>query len=213
MLIEILVFPGVDELDALGPLEVLREATAAGAEFETRLVTLGDVPYITGSHGLRFGVDGTLGSRGRADILIVPGGGWVKRCPEGAWAEVQHREIPRVIRDTYEAGAIVASVCTGAMLIAATGLLRGRRAITHHDAINELREYGAEIVQARVVDDDDIVTAGGVAAGLDLALHFVERFCGANLANDVALAIEYQRCTPVSVKPDRVWGLFKKAAP
>lgn len=213
MLIEILVFPGVDELDALGPLEVLREATAACADFETRVVTLAAMPYVTGSHGLRFGVDGTLGSRGRPDILIVPGGGWVKRSPEGAWAEVQRGEIPKAIRDTYEAGAIVASVCTGAMLIAATGLLRGRRAITHHDAINELREYGAEIVQARVVDDDDIVTAGGVTAGIDLGLHFAERFCGPKLASDVALALEYQRCKPVDVKPNRVWGIFRKAAP
>lgn len=213
MLIEILVFSGVDELDALGPLEVFREACAAGAEFEVRLVSLDAAKDITGSHGLRFGVDGVLGERGRADVLVLPGGGWVKRSAQGTWAEVQRGAIPAAVQHTYEDGAIVASVCTGAMLIAATGLLRGRRAITHHDAINELREYGAEIVQARVVDDDDIVTAGGVMSGIDLALHLVERFSGAKLANEIAVSLEYQRCGPIDVKPNRVWGLRKKVAP
>ena len=213
MLIEILVFPGVDELDALGPLEVFREASAAGADFKTRLVSLEDAKDVTGSHGLRFGVDGILGELGRADMLVLPGGGWVKRSAEGAWAEVQRGAIPAAVRNVYENGAIVASVCTGAMLIAATGLLRGRRATTHRDAINELREYGAEIVQARVVDDDDIVTAGGVTSGIDLALHLVERFGGAKLAKEVAANLEYQRCGPVEGKPNRVWGLHRKAAP
>lgn len=213
MLIEILVFPGVDELDALGPLEVLREASEAGADFETRLVSVDDVEGVTGSHSLHFGVDGTLGSHGRADILIVPGGGWLKRSAQGAWAEAQRGAIPAAIRNTYGAGAIVASVCTGAMLIATTGLLHGRRAITHHGAIDELRAYGAEVVEARVVDDDDIVTAGGVTAGIDLALHFIERFCGLKLADDVALSVEYERCKPIEVRPNRVWGLHRKAAP
>jgi len=212
MLIEILVFQGVDELDAIGPLEVFRSAKAAGADFDARLVTVNEVKEITGSHGLRFGVDGLLGSQGRADILIVPGGGWVDRAAQGARAEVERGAIPAAIRDVYEAGAIIASVCTGAMLIAATGLLRGRRAITHHDAIYELREYGAEIVQARVVDDDDIVTAGGVTSGIDLALHFVERFEGAEMAGKIARSLEYERCKPVDVKPNRIRGLFKKAA-
>lgn len=212
MLIEIVVFPGVDELDALGPLEVFREASAAGADFKTRLVTLDEAGDVTGSHGLRFGVDGILGELGRTDVLVLPGGGWVKRSAEGAWAEAQRGAIPAAVRNAYEDGSIVASVCTGAMLIAATGLLRGRRAITHRDAVNELREYGAAIVQARVVDDDDIITAGGVAAGIDLALHLVERFAGAKLAEDIARDLEYQRCGPVEVKPNRVWGLHKKAA-
>lgn len=213
MLIEIVVFPGVDELDALGPLELFREAKIEGGKFDTRIVRLDDAHEVIGSHGLRFAVDGLLGETGRPDVLVVPGGGWVKRSPEGAWAEAQSGPIPAAIRDTYEAGSILASVCTGAMLIAVTGLLRGRRATTHHEAMNELREYGAEVLQARVVDDDDIVTAGGVTAGIDLALHLLERFGGPKLASDIAQSLEYQRCGPVEVRPNRVWGLHKKAAP
>lgn len=213
MLIEIIVFPGVDELDALGPLEVFRSAKAEGADFETRLVSLDDAKDVSGSHGLRFGVDGILGAQGRPDMLVVPGGGWVKRAARGAWAEVQRGAIPTAIRDAYEDGTILASVCTGTMLIAATGLLRGRRAITHHEAIEDLREYGAAIVNARVVDDDDIVTAGGVTSGIDLALHLVERFGGAKLANEIAASLEYERRGPIEVTEKRTWSFRRKAAP
>ncbi|RYG58738.1 DJ-1/PfpI family protein, partial [bacterium] len=90
-------------------------------------------------------------------------------------------------------GALVAGVCTGTMVIAASGLLRGRPAITHHLAVEDLREMGADVVQARVVDDGDIVTAGGVTSGLDLALWLVERFCSAAVAHKVEKRMEYER--------------------
>ena len=193
MLIEILVFAGVDELDALGPLEVLRNAAAAGADFEVRLVSLDSTEDIQGAHGLGFGVDGTLGSRGRPDILVIPGGGWVKRAERGAWAEAQRGVVPAAIADAYQSGTILASVCTGAMLIAAAGLLRGRRAITHHGAVEELQQSGAEVVPARVVDDGDIISAGGVTSGIDLGLYLVERFASSKLAEQSAKNLEYDR--------------------
>ncbi|HTS11933.1 MAG TPA: DJ-1/PfpI family protein [Candidatus Limnocylindrales bacterium] len=212
MLIDILVFPGVDELDALAPLEVFRDAKSLGADFETRLVSLDDTSELIGAHGLRFYTDGILGSPSRADLLVVPGGGWIRRSPQGAWAEVQRRTAPQAIAGAHEGGAILASVCTGAMLIAATGLLRGRRAITHKAAIDELREYGAEIVSARVVDDEDIVTSGGVTAGVDLALHLVERFTGARLSDEVARDLEYERQGLAACRAGRTWGLRRQAA-
>ena len=79
------------------------------------------------------------------------------------------------------------------MLLAASGLTAGRRATTHHLAIDDLRASGAEVVEARFVDDGDIVTAGGVTSGLDLALHLVERFADAAIAERVAAEIEYER--------------------
>ena len=193
MLIEILVFHGVDELDALGPREVLRHATAAGANFEVRLVSLDGAASIIAGHSLRFGVDAKLGSSRRADLLLIPGGGWAKRAPQGAWAEAQKGEIPAAIAKLYAAGTILASVCTGAMLIASTGLLKGRRAITHHAAVEELRAAGADVISARVVDDGDIITAGGVTSGIDLALYLVERFATPELAARVAADLEYER--------------------
>jgi len=79
------------------------------------------------------------------------------------------------------------------MLLAASGLTAGRRATTHQSAIEDLRASGAEIVEDRFVDDGDLVTAGGVTSGLDLALHLVERFAGAEIAGAVAAEIEYAR--------------------
>lgn len=199
MLIEILVFPGVDELDALGPAEVLRNAAAYGADFQVKIVAHSSNEDIHGSHGLRFGVDGTLASFGRANLLVIPGGGWVKRSRKGAWAEAQRGEVLESLADIYHSGTILASVCTGTMLIAAAGLLRGRQAVTHRLAFEELRQAGAEIVEARVVDDGNIITCGGVSAGIDLGLYITERFANAELAKQLAENLEYERRGPVHV--------------
>jgi transcriptional regulator GlxA family with amidase domain len=199
MLIEIIVFPGVDELDAVCPLEVLRNAAAAGADFQVRLVSLEGTADIAGSHGLCFSVDGAIGSAGRPDLLLVPGGGWVKRAAQSAWAEAERGAIPAAIARFHQAGTILASICTGAMLIAAADLLRGRRAVTHHDALGDLRKSGAEVVSARIVDDGDIISAGGVTSGIDLALYLVERFGTRELANRIASNMEYERRGPVHV--------------
>jgi len=78
------------------------------------------------------------------------------------------------------------------MLVAEAGLLRSRAAVTHGGALEELRERGAEVVDARVVDDGEIVTAGGVTSGLDLALHLVERLFGADIKQAVEVELEYR---------------------
>lgn len=199
MLFEIIVFPGVDELDAFGPLEVLRNANAAGADLQVRLVSLEAATEIVGGHGLRFGVDGVLGSLGLPDLLVVPGGGWGKRAAQGAWAEAQRGAIPAAIAKVHREGTILASVCTGAMLIAAAGLLRGRFAVTHHSALDELGQSGAKVVSARVVDDGDIISSGGVTSGIDLALYLVERFMTRELAEQIARNLEYERRSPANV--------------
>jgi len=199
MRIEILVFPGVDELDVLGPFEVFRGAEEAGADIRTQLVSLDGDQHIKASYGLTFDVDGAVGSDGRADLLVIPGGGWVKRATHGAWAEFHRGLIPAAILDAHRSGTILASVCTGAMLIAAAGLLRNRSATTHHAAIEELRASGAEIVSARIVDDGDIITAGGVTSGIDLALYIVERFVGKDMADGIASNLEHERRGPIHV--------------
>jgi transcriptional regulator GlxA family with amidase domain len=199
MLTEILVFPGFDELDAFGPLEVLRNAAGAGADFQVRLVAVDSVQDVRGAHGLRVGVDGMLGSHGRPELIVIPGGGWVARAEHGARTEAERGTIPLAIADAYRSGTILASVCTGAMLIAAAGLLDGRRATTHHGAIKDLRNSGAEIVDARIVDDGDIITAGGVTSGIDLGLYLVERIASRDLANRCAANLEYERRGPIHV--------------
>ena len=192
MRISVVVFEGFDELDAIGPLEVLRNAAAGGADLEVALVTLDGAAEVTGSHGLSVRPDGRL-QPDRTDLLVVPGGGWNDRGPRGAWAEAERGELPAAIAAAHRGGAQVASVCTGAMLATAAGLTRGRPAITHHGAVEDLRASGAQVVEARVVDDGDLVTAGGVTSGIDLALWLVERHFGAKLAEAVAAEIEHPR--------------------
>ncbi|ESP89487.1 DJ-1/PfpI family protein, partial [Candidatus Halobonum tyrrellensis] len=102
--------------------------------------------------------------------------------------------VPRAVAAHHDAGATVAAVCTGGMLLAAAGLLDGRPAVTHAGAVADLRETGADVRdEARLVDDGDVLTAGGVTSGLDLALHLVEREAGAAVADRVATTIEYER--------------------
>jgi len=199
MLIEILVFRGVDELDFVGPLEVLRNAANRGADFKMRVVALSSNEAIQANHGLRFSVDGTLGSTGRPDLLLVPGGGWVRRARHGAWVEAQNRAIPDAIARLHRSGTILAGVCTGTMLLAAAGVLRGRRATTHRLATEDLRAAGVEVISARVVDDGEIITSGGVTSGLDLALYLTERFANREMADLIAENLEYERRGPVHV--------------
>ena len=106
---------------------------------------------------------------------------------------VERGDLPRAIAERHAAGALVASVCTGAMLLAAAGLLEGRPATTHHTALADLRAAGAHVVEARVVDDGDVVTAGGVTSGLDLVLWLVERHLGPALAVAAERELEYER--------------------
>jgi transcriptional regulator GlxA family with amidase domain len=191
MRVEILAFDGFDDLDGLAPLRVLRGAASAGAPFDIALVTLDPVAEVTTSSGLRVIPDGVLGKK--VDILIVPGGGWATRAERGAWTEYHRPAIPDAIARLHGDGAIVATVCTGGMLAERAGITAGRPATTHHAAIDELRASGAQIVQARVIDDGDLISSGGVTSGIDLALWLIERFAGPEIAARVETTLEYER--------------------
>ena len=189
MKIDIILFDGFDELDAIAPYEVLRTAAQLGAALDVTLVGAHGGATITASHGTRIVVD--RGPSEDADVVLVPGGGYFRGA--GIRAELERGVLPRIVTAAHARGAIVGSVCTGAMLLAATGITAGRRMTTHQFAIDDLRASGAEVVEGRFVDDGDIVSAGGVTAGIDLALHLVERFGGATIAHEVATEIEHER--------------------
>jgi transcriptional regulator GlxA family with amidase domain len=193
MRIEIPVFDGFDELDAIGPFEVLRTASEINpdAGLDVALVGAHGPGEVVAAHGLRLSLSEGLG---RPDVVIVPGGGWTRRPPRGTWHEAQAGILPARLAELAPSCRWVASVCTGAMLLAAAGLTTGRRATTHHDNLDDLRATGAHVVDgARVVDDGDLLTAAGVTAGLDLSLWIVERACGPDLADAVAAEIEHRR--------------------
>jgi transcriptional regulator GlxA family with amidase domain len=190
--IAIVVYDGVDELDALGPYEVLTNAVKAGADATVELVTLHGAGEVRGSHGLVFQAPGRLDQMS-PDVVVVPGGGWNDRSEAGAWSQAESGELPGRLKELGDGGALLTSVCTGGMLLAYAGLLEGRRAVTHHESLDDLREKGAEVVDARVVDDGDIITAGGVTSGIDMALHLVERLFGEDIAKHVENEIEHHR--------------------
>ncbi|MXV62568.1 DJ-1/PfpI family protein [Natronorubrum sp. JWXQ-INN-674] len=186
---EIVLFEGFDELDAIGPYEVLENAAQAGAPLETSLVTLEETDIVTASHDLRVESQGTLG---QPDILIVPGGGWTT-ANEGVRAVVDDGTLPDAVDECYTEGATVASVCTGAMILAEADLLEGRPAATHPVAEDDLEDHAANVVDERIVDDGDVLTAGGVTSGIDLALWLVEREFGEDVASEVSEEMVYER--------------------
>jgi len=190
MLVDVVVFDGVDELDVIGPLEVLRRAQALGADMQSRLCSEGRRDLVAGAFGVCFRPDAAF-APGEAGVVVVPGGGWVTRARAGAWAEVERGAWPKLLADAAESGSVMAGVCTGALLLAHAGVIGSHRATTHHDAQVDLGQLGATVVQRRVVDEGEVVTSGGVTSGIDLALWLVTRYFGEGLAGVVAEGLEY----------------------
>jgi transcriptional regulator GlxA family with amidase domain len=194
MRIEIPLYDGFDEVDAIGPFEVLGNAAFARDDVHVELVGAHAAGEVVAAHGLRVAVSSVLGDD--ADLVIVPGGGWraLRNSPQGTRREYDDGRLPARLRELHAGGATIASVCTGAMLLARAGLLDGRPATTHRAVLADLAEAGALVDErARVVDDGDVLTCGGVTSGLDLALHIVEREWGAELADGIARLMEHER--------------------
>ena len=187
--IDIVLFEGVDELDAVGPLEVLRGAVAEGADLAVRLVTRTEPLEVTGHHGLRMAADAAY--EPGADVLLVPGGGWIARAAQGAWAEAERGDWLPLLKSATEGGALIAGVCTGVMLLARAGVIGDRPATTHQGAKHELEAAGVKVVDERVVDAGGLITAGGVTSGIDLGLHLVDRLVGREAALSAAVRLEY----------------------
>ncbi len=180
------IFPGAEELDLVGPWEALALARDYGErEIELFTVALTREP-VRLRGGLRVVPDHAFGSEPKADAIVVPGGPGTRDEP--AWRPVVAWVSAR--RDT----PLVTSVCTGAFVLARAGVLDGRTATTHYARLDELREQHPEVHVVdglRVVDEGDVITAGGVTAGIDLGLHLVERYYGGELAATVAEVMEY----------------------
>lgn len=191
MNVRVLVFEGADELDFVGPYEVFRRAAKQRREIDVALVSLIPKHQITAAFGLSVTPDGVLSDD--TDLLVVPGGGWVEAARCGVRAEISAGILPGKLAELHARGTVVAGVCTGAMALAAAGLLDGRPAVTHKSALADLRGMRANVVEARVVDAGDVVTCGGVTASIDLALWLVERFWGYDLAAHIADSLEYAR--------------------
>ena len=179
----ILLYEGFDELSALGPHAVL---SAAREEADLDVTTYSLVPSETlpAASGLAVAPEDVL--IGTPDLVLVPGGPWADPNRPGARALAAAGEYPQRVATLAENGAAVAGVDTGVLLLGEAGLLDGR-AVTGPDTYRRnLEEYGAEMRDAGVVEDDHLFTARSPVQGLTLALHLVDRVAGPDTAADLA---------------------------
>jgi putative intracellular protease/amidase len=180
VLIAIVLFEGVTALDAVGPYEVLARLPGADVRFAGRRP--GEVRTDTGALGLT--IDATLDEVPAPDIVVVPGGA-------GTRAAAGDDDLLAWIRAVHPGARWTASVCTGSIVLAAAGVLRGRRATSHWIWRDALTAFGATPVEDRVVVDGDVVTAAGVSAGIDMALRLAALEAGEEVARAIQLGIEY----------------------
>ncbi|MBS1880896.1 MAG: DJ-1/PfpI family protein [Actinobacteria bacterium] len=181
----ILIFDGLTALDAVGPYEVFR--SVPGWEVEFVAPERGEVRTDAGSLGLI--ADRPYAEVAAADLVLVPGG-------HGNRSLLEDEPLLEWLREIDRGSTWTTSVCTGSLVLGAAGLLRGRRATGHWLYLEPLRAYGAEPVVGRFVEDGKLLTAAGVSAGIDMALHLVGREVGPEVAEAVQLGIEYDPRPP-----------------
>jgi len=183
--IGILIYPNVTQLDATGPAQVL--ARVPGAELHMIWKTRDPIPT---DAGFSIVPNTTFADCPRLDVICVPGGG-------GQVALMTDPETLDFLRQQAATARYVTSVCTGALALGAAGLLRGRRATTHWMSHEMLRAFGAEPVEARVVVDGNLITGGGVTAGIDFGLTVAAEIAGRRTAEAIQLGIEYDPAPPL----------------
>lgn len=192
--IDVILFDGFDEMDVAGPLEALYIAAETGVALTVTTVSLEHQELVTGSHGTRLVPDGVY--QPGADMLVFPGG---RFGPGSAIArEVSSEGWFPHLRQAAQDGTTMVSVCSGALVLAAAGIIGTRRAATHRGARAALAETGATVLGERVVDDGDLISSGGITSGIDLGLWLVERIAGQAHADEVAEIMEYQRFRPAA---------------
>ena len=184
--IAILIFPDFDQLDATGPFEVLAQLRGSRVLWVAR-----DAAPVRDMRGLTLVPNATFSDVSAADVLVVPGGAGQELLMEDELALDW-------IRLVFAGAKLVLSVCTGALILGAAGLLRGRRMTTHWAAHELLPLLGAEPIRERVVVDGTLISTAGVSAGIDGALRAVAELRGESTARAIQLGIEYDPSPPFS---------------
>jgi transcriptional regulator GlxA family with amidase domain len=192
--IGILLFDGTEELDAVGPWEVLASWTQQWPEDGWSVLTFArSAGEVSCAKGMTIRPMCEWPDVAPLDVLIVPGG-------RGTRPLLADEATLEWVRSLASAGTLMTSVCTGSLVYAAAGLLSGRPATTYWNSLKLLKELDPTIeVRAddRWVDSGDIITASGVSAGIDMALHLVRRLAGDERARQVRRAIQYDPAPPV----------------
>jgi len=193
MRIGIFLFENAEELDWAGPWEVLAAWAAHWPGDGVEVFTVADTTEpVRSAKGLRTLPDYTRASAPPLDVLVYPGGIGARDHLDGRYAGW--------LRSLTNAGTLLTSVCTGSLVFAEAGLLDGRAATTHWSALDALPELGTDIEvrpDDRFVDTGDVVTAAGVSAGIDMALHLIARLHSPERAREVRRYIQYDPEPPV----------------
>ncbi len=185
MQVALLVFDGITALDAVGPYEVLGWLPSA----DVRLVGVETGPVRTAQGTLALNADYTLDDVPAPDVVLVPGG-------PGEETVRRDGDVLSWLKDAHATSRWTTSVCTGACTLAAAGLLDGVEATTHWASMDTLRSLGAKPVERRWVQSGRIITAAGVSAGLDMALHLLATEAGDDVAQAAQLILEYDPQPP-----------------
>lgn len=185
MEIAMLVYDKLAGLDAIGPYEVLRNVPG----WEPRFVAKQKGVVRDENGALGISADHSLAEVGEPDIVLVPGG-------LGSRTLMEDEEVLEWLRRVDRGTKWTTSVCTGSLLLGAAGLLDGKRATGNWLTLDVLRRFGADPIGGRYVVDGKLITAAGVTAGIDMALHLVSLECGPELAQAIQLGIEYDPDPP-----------------
>ena len=194
MRIAIALFEDAEELDWAGPWEVLATWALLWPDDGVEVVTVAETgDPVRCAKGLRVLADCTWEQLGQVDVLVYPGG-------VGTRPQLRQEHIRERMRSRAADGTLMTSVCTGSLVFADAGLLDGRPATTHWGALELLATLGERIdvrADARFVDDGEIITAAGVSAGIDVALHLIARLHSPERAAEVRRQIQYDPEPPV----------------
>ena len=185
MNIAILLYDRLTALDAVGPYEVLSRLPGATVTFVAEQAG----PKRTDTGRLALTADASLAELAHPEIVLVPGG-------PGQTALMQDGPVHDWLRAAHETSEWTTSVCTGSLILAAAGLLTGKRATSNWQALEELGTFDVEVVPERVVFDGKLATSAGVTAGIDMALGLVARIANDQVAQAIQLGIEYDPQPP-----------------
>jgi transcriptional regulator GlxA family with amidase domain len=192
--IGIMLFDGVEELDAVGPWEVLAYWAKHSPEDGWQVVTFGrKAGDVQCAKGLVIRAEHSWTSTPPLDVLVLPGG-------QGTRPLVNDPAVLDWARHLRDEGTLMTSVCTGSLVFAAAGILNGRPATTYWDELDLLKRLDPTIEVRptdRWVDSGEVITASGVSAGIDMALHLVRRLAGEERAREVRRGIQYDPAPPV----------------
>jgi transcriptional regulator GlxA family with amidase domain len=183
--LQIAIFDGFDEIDVFGPYEML---SVPG--IEVQLATAEPTSSIRSMRSIVIEPQAKLGA---CDGIIVPGGGWGNHAAAGAWGEVQRGVLPARLTELAPHLPWLASVCSGGMILASAGLLGGRPATTNPGCFDDFRPLVGAVIEERVVDDGDRLTAGALFCGNDLGLWIIERELGTAAADRASATKAYAR--------------------